>query len=586
MLNFLKNILSTVLGIVISFFFIFFIALGIVAATVSGGDTTEVKENSILKISLNEPIIDREVNNPLNIDRLQGESERKAGLKDILNSIEKAKDDERIQGIYMNIEYPNASMATLEEIRNKLQEFKEETDKFIIAYSEVYSQKAYYIASVADEVYLNPEGVVELRGLAYQGMFFKGFLEKMEVEAQIIRHGKFKAAVEPFMLDKMSAANREQVNKFLSSIWSDFLSEIAEDRNPSSEELNDFAENLSIQQAQDAVQHQLADALLYKDQVLDTLRSRLNILAEGDIEVVGLSAYKNAVVNKKKYSKDKIAVIYAYGEIRGGEGDDEIIGSERISRAIRDAREDDKVKAIVLRVNSPGGSALASETILREAKLARDEKPLVVSMGDVAASGGYYIACHADTIVANPTTITGSIGVFGLLMNAKKLYNNKLGINIDTVKTNKYADMGSMYRALTSAERTIIQNSVVQIYDTFITHVSEGRSMSKEAVDAIGQGRVWTGTDALELGLVDVLGGLEDAIEIAANMADLENYRISNLPEQLDPMQELIKEITGGAKAAIMEDELGESYKFYKELQHVLEMDKLQTRMPLYFEIN
>lgn len=586
MLNFLKNILSTVLGIVISFFFIFFIALGIIAATVSGGDTTEVKENSILKISLNEPIIDREVNNPLNIDRLQGEGERKAGLKDILNSIEKAKDDERIQGIYMNIEYPNASMATLEEIRNKLQEFKEETDKFIIAYSEVYSQKAYYIASVADEVYLNPEGVLELKGLAYQGMFFKGFLEKMEVEAQIIRHGKFKAAVEPFMLDKMSAANREQVNKFLSSIWSDFLSEIAEDRNPSSEELNDFAENLSIQQAQDAVQHQLADALLYKDQVLDTLRSRLNILAEGDIEVVGLSAYKNAVVNKKKYSKDKIAVIYAYGEIRGGEGDDEIIGSERISRAIRDAREDDKVKAIVLRVNSPGGSALASETILREAKLAKDEKPLVVSMGDVAASGGYYIACHADTIVANPTTITGSIGVFGLLMNAKKLYNNKLGINIDTVKTNRYADMGSMYRALTTTERAIIQNSVEQVYDTFITHVSEGRSMSKEAVDAIGQGRVWTGTDALELGLVDVLGGLEDAIEIAANMADLENYRISSLPEQLDPMQELIKEITGGAKAAIMEDELGESYKFYKELQHILEMDKLQTRMPLYFEIN
>ena len=586
MLNFLKNILATVLGIVISFFFIFFIALGIIAATVGGGETTEVKENSVLKISLNEPIIDREVNNPLNIDRLQGESERKAGLKDILNSIEKAKDDERIQGIYMNIEYPNASMATLEEIRNKLQEFKEETDKFIISYSEVYSQKAYYISSVADEVYLNPEGVLELRGLAYQGMFFKGFLKKMEVEAQIIRHGKFKAAVEPFMLDKMSAANREQVNKFLSSIWSNFLKEIAEDRNLTLEELDNFAENLSIQQAQDAVQHQLADALLYKDQVLDTLRNRLNILAEGDIEVVGLSAYKNAVVKSKKYNKDKIAVIYAYGEIRGGEGDDEIIGSERISRAIREAREDNKVKAIVLRVNSPGGSALASETILREAKLARDEKPLVVSMGDVAASGGYYIACHADTIVANPTTITGSIGVFGVLMNAKKLYNNKLGINIDTVKTSKYADMGSMYRALTTTERAIIQNSVEQVYDTFITHVSEGRSMSKEAVDAIGQGRVWTGTDALGLGLVDVLGGLEDAIEIAANMADLENYRISSLPEQLDPVQELIKEITGGAKAAILEDELGESYKFYKELNNILKLDQIQTRMPLYFEIN
>lgn len=587
MLKFLKSILSTVLGMVIGFMLILLIGFGIIAVTTAGDEKVEVADNSILKITLDQSIIDRSNENPFNFDILNLENSGKLGLNDLLESIEKAKTDDRIKGIYMNVEMPTASMASLEEIRGKLLEFKNETDKFIMAYSEIYSQKAYYIASVADELYIHPEGILEFVGLAYQGMFFKGALEKLEIEPQIIRQGKFKAAVEPYILEKMSNENREQISKFIGSIWKKMLSDIAQSRNTSEESLFEMVQKLQIQDAKDAVSYGLVDATLYKDQVLDSLRQRLKIKTNAKIKTTSLAAYKKAAIKgeKKKFSKEKIAVVYAYGGISGGEGDDENIGSERISRAIRSARIDKKVKAIVLRVNSPGGSALASETILREMVLAKENKPVVVSMGDVAASGGYYIACHADTIVANPTTITGSIGVFGLLMNTGKMLKNKLGVTIDTVRTNTFADMGSMYRSLTQRERSIIQSSVEKIYDTFIGHVAEGRKMSKEAVDAIGQGRVWTGSDALDLGLVDVLGGLEDAIDIAAKMAKLENYRISSLPKQKDPMEELIKDLQGNAKASIMKDELKSAYPFYEELKSVLEMDKIQMRMPYHFEL-
>ena len=325
---------------------------------IKGEGETIIQENSILKIKLSNPIIDRGSDNPIDFDIFSMESKNKMGLTDILNSIEKAKTDDRIKGIYMNVEMPNASLASLEEIREKLLEFKSETDKFIIAYSEIYSQKAYYITSVADEVYLHPEGILEFVGLAYQGMFYKGALEKLDVEPQIIRHGKFKAAVEPYMLDKMSYENRQQITKFLKSIWSNMLADISESRKISTDELFQIVQQFKVRKASDAVTLGLIDANLYKDQVLDSLRQKLNIEADEEIEVTGLAAYKNVKLegNKKKYSKDKIAIIYAYGEISGGEGDDENIGSERISRAIRDARTDEKVKAIVLRVNSPGGA--------------------------------------------------------------------------------------------------------------------------------------------------------------------------------------------------------------------------------------
>ena len=587
MLKFFKSVVSTVLGMIVGFVLVILISLGIIAAISSGENNTNIKENSILKITLDNPIVDRNLDNPFNFDILNFEGEQKIGLIEILNNIEKAKNDDRIKGIYMNTEFPNADMGTIEEIRNKLIEFKKETNKFIIAYCEIYTQKGYYISSVADKIYLNPEGGLQFTGLAYEGMFFKNALEKLEIEPQIIRHGKFKAAVEPYMLEKMSIENRRQVNKFLNSIWNKVLNDIAKSRKVNQNDLFQIVENMKIQKPEDAINEGLVDGLLYKDQLLDSLKKKLNLDNTQKINFTNNSSYASAKVkSNKKYSKDKIAIIYAYGDINGGEGDDETIGSERISRAIRNARTDETIKAIVLRVNSPGGSALASETILREMILAKNKKPIVVSMGDVAASGGYYIAAHADSIVANPTTITGSIGVFGVLMNAKKLFNNKLGITIDTVKTNKYADMGSIFRALNENEKVIIQNSVERIYDTFITHVSIGRNMSKEEVDKIGQGRVWTGKDALELGLVDVLGGLEDAIKIAAKMANLESYRIKSLPEKIDQMEELLNNFTGTSKAYFLKNELGDSYKYYKNINQIINMDELQMRLPLYYEIN
>ena len=587
MLNFLKRIVGSVLTMVISFFIIFFVVIGIIVSSSSDAEETTIKNNSVLKINFKGQIIDRG-NDEIDIENIINQSEAKVGLNNILSSIEKAKKDDRIKGIYLNVENISASIATLEEIRNKLKEFKDSTNKFILSYSEVYGQSAYYISSVADEIYLHPQGMLELKGLAYQGMFFKNTLEKLEIEAQIIRHGKFKSAVEPFMLEKMSKSNRMQVSRFLTSLWGDLTKGMSEGRSLSQKEINSMAQNLLIQEADQALQYNLVDKLAFKDELVDSLKSKLNLTKDQKINFVSLNKYKDVSVKDKKtkYSKNKIAVIYATGEINGGEGSPESIGSEGLSKTIREAREDKNVKAIVLRVNSPGGSALASETILREMDLAKKAKPVIVSMGDVAASGGYYIACQADTIVANPTTITGSIGVFGVLMNAKEMMNNKLGITIDTVKTNKHADIGTIFRPLTRIERQIIQNSVENVYNTFISRVSLGRNLSKEYIDSVGQGRVWTGRDALELGLVDVLGGLETAIEISSNMADLQDYRIVNLPKQKDPIEVLLQDLMGEeVRSSIVKKELGDFYDTYMELKNINSMDQIQMRMPQTFEI-
>ena len=587
MLNFLKRLVGSVLTMVISFFIILFVVIGIIVSSSSDAEETTIKNNSVLKINFKGQIIDRG-NDEIDIENIINQSEAKVGLNNILSSIEKAKKDDRIKGIYLNVENISASIATLEEIRNKLKEFKDSTNKFILSYSEVYGQSAYYISSVADEIYLHPQGMLELKGLAYQGMFFKNTLEKLEIEAQIIRHGKFKSAVEPFMLEKMSKSNRMQVSRFLTSLWGDLTKGMSEGRSLSQKEINSMAQNLLIQEADQALQYNLVDKLAFKDELVDSLKSKLNLTKDQKINFVSLNKYKDVSVKDKKtkYSKNKIAVIYATGEINGGEGSPESIGSEGLSKTIREAREDKNVKAIVLRVNSPGGSALASETILREMDLAKKAKPVIVSMGDVAASGGYYIACQADTIVANPTTITGSIGVFGVLMNAKEMMNNKLGITIDTVKTNKHSDIGTIFRPLTSFERQIIQNSVENVYNTFISRVSLGRNLSKEYIDSVGQGRVWTGRDALELGLVDVLGGLETAIEISSNMADLQDYRIVNLPKQKDPIEVLLQDLMGEEiRSSIVKKELGDFYDTYMELKNINSMDQIQMRMPQTFEI-
>ncbi|MEE3037524.1 MAG: signal peptide peptidase SppA [Bacteroidota bacterium] len=585
MLKFLKSILKSLIVSILSFVIIVSLIMLIAVSSSNSEKEVVVKENSILEITLSNPIVDRSSDFDFNINNIINE-DNTIGLNVILKTIEKAKNDDKISGIYLNVQNVNSNTASINEIRNKLQEFKDSTDKFILAYSEVYSQSAYYLASVADKLYLHPEGMIEFKGLFYEGMFFKNAFEKLEIEPQIIRLGKFKSAIEPFVLEQMSAENREQINRFLTSIWGNLRSDISKSRGISEQQLDKLANKLSVRLAKDAIEYNLADGLLFEDQIIDTLNTMTLNDGKGKINKVSFSKYKNAAVKTTKtFSKDKIAVIYAQGEINSGKGSNQTIGSETTSKAIKKARQDDKVKAIVLRVNSPGGSALASETILREMILARATKPVIVSMGGVAASGGYYISCMADTIVANPTTITGSIGVFGIIPNMENMLKNKLGVTVDRVKTNNFADLGSVTRPLSDVERNIIQEKIETIYDTFLTHVSEGRSISKSKADSIGQGRVWTGEDAKMLGLVDQLGGLEDAIDIAAQMAKLENYRITNLPKLKNPLEELVEDFGGQITQKLLKGELGSTYPYYKTLQELDNMEQLQMRMPIYYNI-
>ena len=587
MKSFFKNVLSTIVGVVLSVVVVVLLFIGIISIAISTLDSdkeTKVKANSILKITLSKPIVDRASDNPFeNLSITNMDPETEIEFKSILDNIEKAKTDDRIKGIYLNVPFVNAGLSQTEEIRNKLLDFKT-TGKFIISYAENYSQNGYYLSSVSDEIFLHPKGIFELKGFSAQIIFFKGLLEKLDIEAQVIRHGKFKSAIEPFILDRMSKANREQISLLLTTISDNILDSIASQRGLTLSRVEELADNLELNTAVNCLENNFVDALIYQDELENKLKSKLG--EEAKLQLISLSKYNNAKVEKQgKISRDKIAIIYATGEINSGKGDLKSIGSETTAKAIKEAREDEKVKAIVLRVNSPGGSALASDVIWRETTLAKAEKPLVISMGDVAASGGYYIACAADTIVANPTTITGSIGVFGLIPNLQHFYKNKLGITIDTVNTSKHADFGGMHRRLTSFERAKIQDHVEGIYATFISHVAEGRNMSTAAVDDIGQGRVWTGYDAKRLGLVDVLGGLETAIDIAADLAELSDYRLVSLPKKEDPLETFIKEITG-EESKYITNYLGIDRKFVKSVENLLKGEKIKARMPFILEIN
>ena len=578
---FFKNILTTIIGIISSIIVMILLIIGFVAI-ISSEDEVNVKENSILKIDLaNTSVVERSSENPFDGLSLSGDVASTIELKQVLDNIEKAKSDNNIKVIYINTSYVSAGISQIEEIRNKLLEFKQ-TGKPIIAYSEVYNQAAYYLSSVANKVYLNPEGIVELKGLSAGIMFYKGLLEKLDIDVQIIRHGKFKSAVEPFMLDKMSDANREQMQLLLNSFADNLFDSIASQRGMTLSDIHNHANNLSLENAKSCLDLHYVDALLYQDQVDDSL---LVISKSEKLNFISLNKYSNVKVAKKEISRNKIAIIYATGEINSGKGDEKSIGSETTAKAIKTAREDKNVKAIVLRVNSPGGSALASDVIWRETVLAKEEKPLIVSMGDYAASGGYYIACAADSIVANPTTLTGSIGVFGMIPNLQKLYKNKLGISIDTVNTNKHADMG-MNRALTKFEEDKIQKSVVDIYTTFITHVGEGRNMSTTAVDEIGQGRVWTGYNAKDIGLIDTYGGLEKAIEIAVYLAEIEDYRIISLPKKKDPFAELALKFGGETSISdLVMLKLGLKTELTNPIENLLKRDKIQARIPFIMEL-
>ena len=585
MKNFLKYTLATIVGIFVTTIMFFFLLIIIISAS-SQEKPVEVKSNTILYMKLNMNIVERTTDNPLSYLLSGGFGPPKEmGLNDILSNIENAKKDDNISGIFMELSIIPAGISTVEEIRDALIDFKE-SGKFLICFSDFYTQKAYYLASVADKIYLNPAGELHLTGFGAQVMFFKEALDKLGIEVQILRHGAYKSAVEPFMLKEMSDKNREQILEWVGSIWDHTLEGISKSRGIPVEKLDEMADNLSIRSAQHALDYKLVDGLKYKDQIIDELKEITGTDEKKDLKSITLKKYTKVprIREHKGLARDKVAVIYAHGSIVLGNQGEGSISSVRISKAIRQARRDSTIKAIVLRVNSGGGGSLPSEIIWREVDLAKDVKPVVASFGDMAASGGYYIAAPADTIIASPSTITGSIGVWAMIPNTKEFFNKKLGIHIDVASTNKHADMGSPFRPLTEDEKEVILYGIEMVYNDFVNHVSEGRGMTRDEVDEIGQGRVWSGINAKEKGLIDLYGGLHESIKVAAGMADLDKYRVVELPKLEDPFEQFIREWTENTKIRLLKNDLGSEYRYLKQIQDLKEMEGIQARIP--FEVD
>jgi protease-4 len=588
MKSFFKYVLATITGIVISFVVLFIVLMGIIGAIISSASSDQeivVKSNSVLYLSFDYDITERSEANPLGSLNLPGYSTKNIGLDDILARIKYAATDGNIKGIYLDASHIGVGFASLKEVRDELLAFKK-TGKFVVAYNAGYDQKAYYVASIADKVYVNPQGTIDFRGLASSTMFYKDLLDKVGVEMQIVKVGTFKSAVEPYFLNKMSDPNRLQVTSYLGSIYHTFIHEIAASRNIAADSLRAIANDYRVRDADDAVKFKLADAKLYKDELLSDLRKRLKISEKDEISFVSLLDYNKKV--KEDASGSEVAVLYAAGEIVDGEGTGPgQIGGDKFSRELRKLREDDAVKAVVLRVNSPGGSALASDIIWREVILTKKVKPVIVSMGDLAASGGYYISAAADSIFAEPTTITGSIGVFGVIPNFQNLMNNKIGVHYDGVKTGKFADlMTSFDRPLTAEERDIIQREVDKVYGTFTKVVADGRKLSIADVDSIGQGRVWTGAQGLNNKLVDRLGNLDAAIQAAAKKANLSKYKVSQYPEKEDPFTSILNNSKEKVQVWVAKEQMGEYYRYFDVMKKATAQTGVQARLPYSVEIH
>lgn len=592
MKQFFKFLFASLFGTFLALILIVAVLFGVIGAIATSAKSDKevsVKENSILYINFEEQVSDRTVNDPFeNFDWNTFESIPQLGLNDILENLEKAKEDDRIKGIFMDLTVVDLGMARMNEVRDALLDFKS-SGKFIYTYGDVMGQRAYYLASVSDKIYANPAGIIQLTGLSAQPVFLKGALDKLEIEMQVIRHGKFKSAIEPFTRENMSEANRLQTKTFVYSLWTTMVNEISESRDLTPERINSLADGLSIESPQDAENSGLIDGVMYRDEVLAELKELTEIEEGKKLKFVKMKKYTNVKLDDEDKSledyKNKIAVIYAAGEIRYGKSESGIMGSKTIAKAIEKARKDENVKSIVLRVNSPGGSSLASDIIWRQVMLAKEDKPVIVSMGNLAASGGYYISCGADKIIADENTITGSIGVFGLVPNAKGFFNNKLGITFDTVNTNTYADMGNGVRPLKTVETMYIKNMIERIYDDFVSKVAEGRSMTFAEVDSIAQGRVWTGSDALEIGLVDEIGGLTRAIDVAAEIAELENYTIYELPEQKNAFEDLAKQLGDNLESKMASKYFGEYFSEFNSIYKNLTEFGIYARMPYDYNI-
>ena len=575
-MKFLRNFFASILGGLVAFSILMLLFLFIVG-NMNSEEVVTIKPNTVLQLKLNAKLRDYAPKSDRALDMILGVNENKIGLNEVLNAIENAKFDSNIEGISIELKNYSGGLSQLQTIRKKLTEFKQE-GKFITAYADVYSQAAYYLSSVADSVYLNPVGNVDFKGLALEVLFLKDFQDKTGVKFEVVRHGKYKSAVEPFLENEMSEANREQTLGFLQSLWDAMLFEMGESRNLEVNRLNEIADNLAARNASRAIASGLIDRKLYYDEYKKALEE---ISRKTNLKYTSVQDYINSGKGRVlSTSRDKIAVIYAQGEIIYGEGDEKTIGQDLMIRALRTARKNTAIKAIVLRVNSPGGSALASELIWRELELTKAEKPLVVSMGDYAASGGYYLACNADYIYAEPTSITGSIGVFGTVLNVSEV-SNRFGINAEQVRTNN-SPYYSPFEPMSEEFRTVVKQGIEETYNTFLTRVSEGRNLSPTKVDTLAQGRVWSGTDAVKNGLVDALGTLDDAIAQAAKLAELTYYSIRSYPDYNWDFDQTLSGIPFiSTKEEVLEETLGqEGYYFYTLMNSLSNQEGTLMRLP------
>lgn len=585
-MKFLRNFLASILGSLFAFGILFVMFLIFVSLVSSSEDAVAVKDNSILELQLQRPISDYTGSNEL--DPFAGIFEESQGLDEIIHAIEVAKNDDRIKGISINNNFIIAGLAQTQAIRRSLEDFKAE-GKFIYAYADFFMQRDYYLASVADSVFINPVGVLDFKGLSTEVLYYKELQEKSGVKMEVIRHGKYKSAVEPYLENNMSEANRSQLTALLQSLWNSMVTDISETRSISESDLNVIADTLGGRTPNFAKLSGLVDDVVFYDQYENKLANALELKKDDKINYSSLDDYVK-YSNKKtlKSGDDKIAVVFAQGEIFYGEGGPNIIGQGIINEALIKAREDEKVKAIVLRVNSPGGSALTSDIIWREVELAKKVKPVIVSMGNVAASGGYYIAAGANKIFAEPTTITGSIGVFGTVPNLTELADN-VGINAEQVGTNKNAVEYSLFEPMQESFKNQVQESIEETYETFLQRVSQGRGMTMAQVDSVAQGRVWSGTEALDIGLVDELGNLDDAISAAAEMAEIDTYGVKKFPKYKSGFERFMEDLEGASvkiKENLLKDEIGEeAYQVLKELQSFKKQSGVQARMPFALDI-
>ena len=589
-MNFLKTFFASCLGSLLALFLFFiigiFLVAGIIGAAMSGGDEslTTISDNSVLRLELNVPITELEVEDPFEGLPLPGIESGSIGLIQLKQAIDHAASDPKIKGIYLDVSFFMGGYATAREIRQSLEEFKA-TGKWVIAYSEMMSESSYYIASAADKIFLNPEGDLEFNGLSVEIGFFKQLFDKLEIKPEVFRVGDFKSAVEPFLLDKMSDENRLQLNVLLGSMYGTLLSDIAASRQREAADLRAIADKALVTSARQAREHRLVDSLMYYDQVEDYLRDKLGLAEDKKITFARYGKYRKSFATASK-SKNEIAVIVADGDILPGEAQPGVVGSETFAEQLRKARKNDNVKAIVLRINSPGGSSLASDVMWREIVLASEEKPVIASMGDYAASGGYYLAMACDTIVTQPNTITGSIGVFSILYDASDFLKNKLGITFDEVRTGQTGDLITFTRPLNAQERNIWQNRTNEIYETFTTKAAQGRGMAVEDIKDIASGRVWSGKQALVNGLADVEGGLADALTLAAGQAGVgEDYKVRYYPKPKTLLEMWFNNLEETSSEKAMREKLGSAYPLYREWQQLEKLKGNQARLPFTLKL-